>query len=512
MAAPDKDDRGRAEKTSMSPRVFTPSMMSAADRATEASGIQIFGLMRAAGYAVAACALRHYPAARRFVVLCGPGNNGGDGFVAAQALRDSGAEVGLYCLIRAEAIRGDAARALAAVSLPLLPIEAYRPQPEDVVIDGLFGAGLARPVSEQVASLMRAVSAARLPVIAIDLPSGVDGRTGAVLGESFEAAHCVTFMARKPAHLLMPGRALCGEIHVADIGMPQRILERVFQESGAPLLENTPDLWDKAVTALDPSAHKYRRGHLVVFSGGAISNGAARMSATAGLSAGAGLVTMAAPAEALTALSAHLTAVMLREVDDLDSVQTLLEDTRLTSFVLGPGFGRAEAARAFVRALSDQALADRSLVLDADGITAFREAPEALFSLFQGPVRLVLTPHDGEFARLFPDLAEDSALSKIDRAQAAAKRSNAVVVLKGADTVIAAPDGRAAINTNAPAWLATAGSGDVLAGIIGAHLAQGMPAFEAASSAVWRHGAAGALAGEGMTAEDLLRAIRPLPR
>ncbi|SER43888.1 NAD(P)H-hydrate dehydratase [Rhizobium sp. NFR03] len=483
--------------------ILTPSDMAMADRDAAASGISSFGLMRAAGHAVAASALRHYPEASRFVCLCGFGNNGGDAMIAAEALADSGADVAVYLMSDSSRLTADAARAFAAVSMPCRPLDTYVPTKGDVVIDGLFGAGLSRPISPDIAGLMRTVTDLALPVIAIDLPSGVDGRSGEVLGESFSAARTVTFMTRKPGHLLLPGSALCGALDVVDIGIPSRVL----RAHRTRVVENTPALWTDAVQALDPAAHKYRRGHLVVFSGAARTSGAARMSATAGLSAGAGLVTMIASSETLPTLAAHLTAVMLKPVDDDTMLTDLLDDTRLNAFVLGPGFGVSDRARRYVAALSD-----RSLVLDADGITAFRDDPQSLFDAFRGPVRLVLTPHDGEFARLFPDLAARKALSKIDRATMAAERSNAIIILKGSDTVIAAPDGRLAINTNAPPWLATAGSGDVLAGIVGAHLAQGMPAFEAATSAVWRHGAAGHEAGEGMTAEDLLRAIAPLPK
>jgi NAD(P)H-hydrate epimerase len=193
---------------------------------------------------------------------------------------------------------------------------------------------------------------------------------------------------------------------------------------------------------------------------------------------------------------------MLKAVDGESDLWALLEDVRLKTFVLGPGFGDGERARRYAGLIAS---GERRLVLDADGITAFRDGPQVLFDLFAGgEARLVMTPHDGEFARLFPDLTEDNTLSKIERAEKAAARSNGVVILKGADTVIAAPDGRALVNENAPPWLATAGSGDVLAGLVGAHLAQGMPAFEAAASAVWRHGEAGRLAGEGLTAETLI--------
>ncbi len=467
------------------------------------SGIDSFALMTAAGTAVSAAALRHYPGALRFVVLCGPGNNGGDGYVAATALCNSGCDVAVYASGDTTALQGDAARAFRLWSGDVDPLSVCRPRAGDVVIDAFLGAGLTRPVSTDVAMLMQTIEARGVPVIAVDLPSGIDGRTGKVLGESFRASRTVTFMARKPGHLLLPGRALCGDLEVVDIGIPTRIL----RSHSSGLIENGPHLWSGFSHVLDPSAHKFTRGHLAVFSGGALATGAARLSAAAGLKAGAGLVTLASSAAALAANSSHLTAVMLRHIEDASDLKIWLEDRRIGAFVLGPAFGDLEKARQYLALLRD-----RSVVLDADGITAFKEDPSPLFSAFSsGPTRLVMTPHEGEFARLFPDIEGDETLSKLDRALAAARRSHAVIVYKGADTVIAAPDGRAAINTNAPPWLATAGSGDTLCGIIGAHLAQGMPAFEAAAAGVWRHGRAGAKAGEGLTAEDLAAAIEPLP-
>lgn len=483
--------------------IITPREMADIDSDAARSGIDSFSLMTAAGTAVSAAALRNYPGAFRFVVFCGPGNNGGDGYVAATALSDSGCDVAVYALGDTAALKGDAARAFLLWRRSTEPLGAYGPRAGDVVIDALFGAGLTRPIPEDVAMLMQTVEARNIPVIAVDLPSGVDGRTGQVLGTSFRASRTVTFMARKPGHLLLPGRALCGNIEVVGIGIPMRIL----RNHSGDLMENGPHLWTGFSHVLDPSAHKFTRGHLAVFSGGALATGAARLSATAGLKAGAGLVTLASSAVALAANASHLTAVMLKHVEDVADLKAWLEERRIGAFVLGPAFGDLEKARQYLALLRD-----RSVVLDADGITAFKDDPSPLFSAFAiGPTRLVMTPHEGEFARLFPDIEDDATLSKVDRALAAARRSHAVIVYKGADTVIAAPDGRAAINTNAPPWLATAGSGDTLCGIIGAHLAQGMPAFEAAAAGVWRHGRAGAKAGEGLTAEDLAAAIEPLP-
>lgn len=478
--------------------------MGQVDAAAAASGIDSFGLMEKAGQAVAASALRLYPGALRFILLCGAGNNGGDGYVAARALDAAGCDTAVFRLGDPAGLKGDAATACSMCRLPSEPLETYRPRAGDIVIDAMFGAGLDREVPAPVAGLIREIDEAGLPVIAVDLPSGLDGRTGQVLGAAFRAVHTVTFMTRKPGHLLMPGRKLCGDVEVCDIGIPFRI---VATHAGQ-LAVNAPEAWSAALPDTTADTHKFHRGHLTVFSGGASATGAARLSAMAGLRIGAGMVTVAAPGEALAANAAHLTAVMLKRVDTADDLIAYLSDQRRNAFVLGPGFGLGAKAREFALALEG-----RALVLDADGITAFASDPQPLFGAFsKGAPHLVLTPHEGEFPRLFPDIAADRKASKVEKAQMAAARAGAVIVYKGADTVIAGPDGRALINDNAPPWLATAGSGDVLAGVIGGLLAQGMPAFEAAAAGVWLHGEAGSRAGERLTADDLPDFIGPFVR
>jgi len=481
--------------------LIEPQAVARIDAATIASGIDGYRLMTAAGHAVAAAALKHWPAALRFVVLAGPGNNGGDGYVAAGLLGASGATVALFALSPAAPASADARCALEECGLVAAPLAAYRPTAGDVVVDAVFGAGLARDLDAPLVDLIDRIHAANLPVLAIDMPSGIDGRTGLIRGGAFRADRTVTFMALKPGQLLLPGRDYCGEIEVADIGVPQRLIAA----HASRMSINGPALWMEFSRPMGSAAHKYSHGALVVFSGSASHTGAARLAAEAGLRAGAGLVTVASPADAMPANAGHLTAVMLRQIDDVAALQDWLADRRLTTFVLGPGFGIGETARQFALALKD-----RKLVLDADGISAFRDDPAQLFSAFaDGEPHLVLPPHDGEFARIFADIAADETLSKVEKAQAAARRANAAIIFKGADTVIAAPDGRAAINANAPPWLATAGSGDVLAGICGALLAQGYPAYEAACAAVWHHGEAGNRAGRGLTAETLVAAIHP---
>jgi len=480
---------------SLIPLLLTPDEMAAADAASARSGIPSFDLMERAGQAVAAAALRHFPGALRFVVLCGPGNNGGDGYVAARALFDAGAVVDVYHLGDPQKLKGDAKRARGLCHRPSGPLEAYLPAAGDVVVDALFGAGLTRDVPEIVAEVIRKVAEAQMPVIAVDLPSGLCGRRGVPLGAAFQADHTVTFMTRKPGHLLLPGRSLCGDIEVFDIGIPARIIREVAGETR----ENGPDQWRGFLAEPGSETHKYRRGHLAVFSGEAGKTGAARLSATAGLRAGAGLVTVASPGDAMPVNAASLTAIMLHRVDEVKDLENWLETAKLAAFVLGPGFGIGKKARELALTLKD-----RPLVLDADGITSFKEKPSDLFDAFAGgEPHLVLTPHEGEFARLFPDIAADKNLGKVEKAITAAARAHAAIVYKGADTVIASPDGRAFINTNGPPWLATAGSGDVLAGMIGALLAQGLPAFEAAAAGVYLHGEAARRSGKGMTAEDL---------
>ena len=465
-------------------------------------GIDTLGLMEKAGQAVAAAALRHYPQTLRFVILCGPGNNGGDGYVAARVLAAVGCKVDVFALGDPVKLSGDARRALEASGIRPQPLAALALQTGDTVIDALFGAGLGRPVPDDVGEAIAKVDASRAAVIAVDLPSGLCGRRGMPLGAAFRADRTVTFMARKPGHVLMPGRSLCGDIDIIDIGIPSRIINA----SAGRVAVNHPTRWRAALPVSDAATHKFRKGHLAVFSGAASHTGAARLSAAAGLAAGAGLVTVASPSDAMAVNAVHLTAVMLREVETVEVLGKWLEAAKLSAFVLGPGFGIGARARQFVLALHG-----RPLVLDADGITSFRNDRDSLFDAYrEGEPRLVLTPHDGEFARLFPEIAEDGERSKVEKAVAAAKLANAVVVYKGGDTVIAGPDGRALINENASPWLATAGSGDVLAGMIGALLANGAPAFEAAAVGVFLHGEAAQRAGQGMTAEDLVRQVRPL--
>ncbi len=442
--------------------------------------------MENAGAAVAQAILARW-SPRPVTILCGPGNNGGDGFVTARHLAEAGWTVRVALLGRPDRLKGDA---LHHAKRWNGMVEAMKPAVLDgagLVVDAIFGAGLSRALDGPAADTLAAAARQGLPAVAIDVPSGLMGDTGEVLG-AIAAVLTVTFFRKKPGHLLSPGRMLCGDVVVADIGTPPSVLRTILPTT----FENDPALWRAQFPQPAEGSNKYTRGHALI-SGGYPMTGAARMAARAAARAGAGLTTIAVPAVALPIYAAALTSIMVRPIAAPEDFDRLLEDRRITAFLIGPGAGTDEETRS--RALSMLATG-RATVIDADAITAFQDDPAMLDRAIAGPC--VMTPHDGEFRRVF-DIGGD----KLSRTRAAARRSGAVIVLKGPDTVIAAPDGHAIINANAPPTLATAGSGDVLGGILLGLLAQGMEPFLAAAAAVWLHGAAAGAFGPGLLAEDL---------
>jgi ADP-dependent NAD(P)H-hydrate dehydratase / NAD(P)H-hydrate epimerase len=478
--------------------VLTTAEMERADRLAIAAGTPGFALMMSAGQAIAEAAIDLVEEGP-IVVVAGRGNNGGDGFVAAAELAARGREVSVILLCGRDSLQGDAASAARGWKHPVLPFNPQAIGKPALIIDALFGAGLNRPVKGNPYDMIEAINANDAPVLSIDLPSGINGTTGAVMGVAVRATETVTFFRRKPAHLLLPGRIHCGRIRVVDIGIAPQVLSEI-----APLTsENVPQYWREAFPVPQVDGHKYARGHALIVSGDVAATGAARMAARGALRAGAGLVTLASPRDALVVNAAALTAVMVRPVDNAVEFGQVLNDKRLNVCVIGPGAGVGESTRDFVMTALQ---AKRHLVLDADALTSFAGAPDRLFEAIRGTLepQVVLTPHEGEFPRLFSDISNKHPFrSKLERVRAAAERSGAIVLLKGADTVVASPDGRATIAANAPPWLATAGAGDVLSGFIAGLLAQGVPAFEAASIGVWMHGEAGHEAGPGLIAEDL---------
>lgn len=550
--------------------------MGRADKAAVARGVASLTLMENAGRAVADVAAGMIGNGGGILVVCGPGNNGGDGFVAARLLKADGHDVRVALLGDRAALKGDAAEMARRWDGPVEKASADSVAGTALIVDAVFGAGLTRPLDGEAAKAVAAMNASGVTILAVDVPSGLNGTTGEARGPAVHATQTVTFFRKKPGHLLLPGRALCGEVRVADIGIPDEVLEPSSSPS-SPLcatagsrdarvtvltFENAPKLWRHAYPWPKLDGHKYARGHAVVVSGPAFQSGAARLAARGALRIGAGLVTVASPPSALPENAAHLTAIMLKPCGSARALTEILSDPRKNVLLIGPGAGVGDDTCEWVEA----ALASpAAVVLDADALTSFAGArsasdrtsihfgftgaavtheatPEVLFAAIKarlallqaggrtpergderavrsevgnsplthhGPLSprgegagaVVLTPHQGEFKRLFPDLVR--LPSKLERAREAAQVSGAVVILKGPDTVIAAPDGRAAINSNAPPWLATAGSGDVLAGLVTGLMAQGMPAFEAACAAAYLHGACGEEFGLGLIAEDI---------
>jgi ADP-dependent NAD(P)H-hydrate dehydratase / NAD(P)H-hydrate epimerase len=470
----------------MTYELLSVAQMNEADRLTTAAGTPGSLLMQRAGEAVAREITRRFTP-RPVTVLCGPGNNGGDGFVAAIALAQVEWPVRVALLGSRHTLRGDAQHFAERWSGAIEPLNPGVIDGAALLVDAVFGSGLSRPLEAQVQDTLALATRRKVPLIAVDVPSGVMGDSGESLGAA--ASMCtVTFARKKPGHLLLPGRELCGDVVVADIGIPQSVLESLPINTW----ENDPALWHKLLPRRHASLNKYTRGHALLY-GGYPMTGAARMAARAAARIGAGLTTLAVPEVAFAIYAAALTSIMVQPLKQADDLERLLSDRRYTAFSIGPGAGVNAATRAGALAMLRTG---SPVVLDADAISAFTQDVDALFQAIRGAC--VMTPHDGEFARIF-DVSGD----KLTRARRAARRSGAIIVLKGADTVIAAPDGRAILNSNAPATLATAGSGDVLGGIILGLLAQGMDAFAAAASGVWMHGAAAAEFGPGLLAEDL---------
>ena len=472
--------------------LLTTAQMYDADRAAISGGISGDCLMEAAGAAIVAEIRRRW-ASRPVLIACGPGNNGGDGFVVARLLKAAGWPVTLALLGAREALQGDARLNADRWDGEIVPLSIELLEGAGLVVDALFGAGLTRPLDGVGLAFISALANTDIPCVAVDVPSGVHGDTGMVLGSAVFADLTVTFFRRKPGHLLMPGRSRSGEVVVADIGIPEEVLDIIKPKTHA----NTPGLWLSDFPWSRAEAHKYTRGDAVI-AGGSAMTGAGRLASWAARRVGAGLVTVAGRPEVLSQYTADAPGLLTLPFRTAEEFAEILEDDRKNAVLMGPGGGVSRTTHDIVIAAAQ---AGKMLVIDADALTAFRDAPGELFVALEG-TRSVLTPHEGEFSRLFKMTGD-----KLTRARKAAKLANAVILLKGADTVIAAPDGRAAINFNAPPTLATAGAGDVLAGTILGLMAQGMPPFESAAAAAWLSGEIATAFGPGLVAEDICAGI-----
>ena len=475
--------------------LLTAEEMGRAEQIAAAAGLPTLTMMENAGRCVAEEVVRRYPRGSRVVVLCGPGNNGGDGFVCARYLRERGYHVRLALLGRQEDLKRDPKEMARRWDEAIEPMTPQSLEGAQIVIDAIYGTGLRDNVAGIVAEMIEAVMGRSLPVISVDVPSGINATSGALKGVAFKAATTVTFFRRKTGHVLLPGRLYCGDVRAVDIGIPAAVLGEIAPRTFA----NDPEFWLRYFPKLRIDGHKYDRGHAVIVSGPMESTGAGRLAARTALRAGAGLVTVATSKSAFYINAAQLTAVMVAAYEGPPGLSAVLSDPRITAVLIGPGAGRDPEVMGLVGSVL---ASDAVAVLDAEGITAFQATPVELFRLIKSrPAPTILTPHEGEFRKVFPELANEP--SKLERARRAAEMSGAVVILKGADTVVAAPDGLSSISENAPAWLATAGSGDVLAGLVTGLCAQGMAAFDAAAAAVWMHGELAVIFGPGLIADDM---------
>ena len=486
----------------MSNEIVTVAEMYAADRYAAGHGVPSPTLMENAGRAVADEIVKRWPP-RETVVLCGPGNNGGDGFVVARLLKERGWDASVALLGERKTLRGDAAEMAMRWNGALVPLSAEALKGAELIVDALFGAGLQRPLEGAARETVEALNGADIPVVAIDIPSGLHGDLGRPLDDvCVRADATVTFFRKKPAHVLMPGRMRCGDVVLAQIGIPDAALETIRPR----VFENGPELWGGDFPRPDPLGHKYARGHALIVSGPAHATGAARLAARGALRIGAGLASVASPPDAVPVNAAHLTSIMVKPFDGAAGLAGLLQDKRFNAVVIGPGCGVGPQTRDLVTAVMESAAA---AVLDADALTSFASDAKALFRLLRPAA--VLTPHEGEFDAIFPGLLKRSP-TRIEAVREVAALAGCVVLLKGPDTAISDRDGKVCVCTNAPPWLATAGAGDVLAGFVAGLLAQGMAPFEAAAAAAWLHGEAANLFGPGLISEDLPEQLPALLR
>ncbi len=481
--------------------LLTSEQARAADAWALEHGVSSLSLMEAAGKAVAEITAEYLGSPSEVdgdvVILCGPGNNGGDGYVAARYLGAQGYSVSLMTSCRTDALKGDAREMAGQWAGNQATINTAKFKKAGAIIDALFGTGLSRAIESELAEVIDAINKSPALKIAVDIPSGLCADTGQPLGPCVQADATVTFFKKKVGQTVAPGRFLCGgqeHIHVADIGIPEACISALSVSA----FENIPSLWGVAFPHAGPATHKYHRGHLLVLGGKEPTLGASRLAALAGLRVGAGLVTLASPTESYAIQASALTDVMVRRFEGPVGFMGIASDARMNTVLMGPGAGVGEKTADLVQ---DVAGSGKSLVLDADALTSLVGKVNDLRGA-GGDADVIMTPHDGEFGRLFPEISLVG--DRVAAARQAASESGCFIVLKGVSTVIAAPDGRAAVTTNAPAWLSVGGTGDILSGAIAGLMVQGMPAFEAACAGVWLQGEAAMRAGRGLIASDLL--------
>ncbi len=499
------EQRSQPEISASSHLLLSAAEMRRVEEAAIAAGRSGFALMQEAGKGVAGILRRDYDARRSAIILCGPGNNGGDGFVAATELRRVGWRVVILADRERAAYRGEAGEAVALWVGEIRPLtiaalrDALAEEPRALILDALFGIGLTRDLDRRYGEIMDLAKIAGRPIIAIDIPSGIDADSGALRGFALPATRTITFGWAKPGHFLAPGEGHTGLLEILPLGFRPEW----GKASGAKLWRNDPDLWREDHPYPQAEDHKYSRGLGLILARSAMF-GAGLLAARAARRIGAGMIAMGAPTAIHSALIAAQPGLIVKKLESGEDVPALLAEPRYRAILVGCG----SPADGEARAMALGALAgDPPVIVDGGGLSAFAEKPGDLFARLRPDC--VLTPHDGEFAALFPDLAV--LPDRLQATRAAAERSGACVLRKGRISLFAAPDGRAVIAPPAPADLATAGSGDVLAGILLGLMAQKMPSFSALGAALFAHGAAARHCGPRLIAEDLPEALRALP-
>jgi len=471
--------------------LMTAEQMKKADLKAIADGIPAIELIDTAARGLAKIIEDNFPPAP-ILFLNGPGNNGADGFIAADYLKKAGWDVRCACTVKRAELKNDAKVSVERWQGDIEPLNSNLGlKNAAIVVDCIYGTGYSGVLPPEIVTLFDKIRMRKLQVVAADVPSGMNATTGITSPGALKPDVTVAFCRKKIAHVIMPSKEFCGKVRVADVQIP----DATIAASGGTVFENDPALWLKDFPIPGPNTHKFERGHVVVY-GGSEKTGAARLGAAAAQRAGAGLVSIATRPDAKQIYEMFRASIMTDSWTTAEEFRALLRDERKNAVLIGPGAGADDALRDAVRATLDF---NKAAVLDADVFTAFKDNAKELFTRLS-PDRHVLTPHEGEFERLFGTLDGN----KLERAVKAAKLSNAVIVLKGSDTIIAAPDGTAVINTNAPSTLATAGSGDVLAGLITGLMAQGMKPFMAAAAGVWLHSETARNLGLGMASEDII--------
>lgn len=479
--------------------ILSAAEMKKADAAAIAAGTPAHALVSAAAAGLAG-AIENFMPPCRVLFLCGAGHNGSDGFVAAQMLsKKEGWQVRVACLVKKNELKGDAAEAAAAWEGATENLNSNLPVHQtDLIVDAVFGTGFSGSLPPEMVILFDKIRAKNIPVIAADIPSGIDATSGAIAEGTLKADLTVVFCRKKIAHVLAATRAYLGALQLSAIPVDDAHVAAL----GTSVFENHPALWLPNFPFPSAETHKYARGHVTVY-GGPVRTGAACLAAHAAQVAGAGVVSIACAAEQKTIYSLYRASLMVDVWGSEEDFKSLLRDERANVTVIGPGGGRsgAEAERLRAATLNALSMAGKTLVLDGDVFSVFKNDADTLFRHLSK--HHILTPHEGECTRLFGEIKG----SKVERARAAARKAGAIVVLKGFDTVVAAPDGTTVVNTNGTPILATAGSGDVLAGLVAGFAAQGMPSFMAALAAVWLQADAARLYGPGLTAEEIINNI-----